>query len=85
MSEPTEIEESGPSLLTALEKVRWRLFKSVATLFVSFMVAFTLVHSTGVTEVLVHPVRPFLENQNGRLAAFSPSRRSCWSSRSRSS
>jgi sec-independent protein translocase protein TatC len=72
VSGAVESDGDQPPLLDALEKIRWRLFKSVAALFLSFMVGFTLVHYSGVTGILVRPVRPFLVNQDGRLAAFSP-------------
>jgi sec-independent protein translocase protein TatC len=65
-------DDEQPPLLDALERVRWRLFKSVAAFFVCFVVGFTLVHYTGVTEILVRPVRGFLEHQGGKLAALSP-------------
>jgi sec-independent protein translocase protein TatC len=66
------LDSEAPPLLDALEKVRWRLFKSVGALFICFVVGFTLVHYSGVTGILVRPVRPFLEHQDGRLASFSP-------------
>jgi sec-independent protein translocase protein TatC len=72
MAEPEVHEDDAPPLLGALEKVRWRLFKSVAALFVSFVAGFALVHYTGIGEFLVHPVRPFLQHQGGKLAALSP-------------
>jgi sec-independent protein translocase protein TatC len=71
-SRTVQDDSEQPPLLDALEKIRWRLFKSVGALFLSFIVGFTLVHYSGVTGLLVRPVRPFLENQDGRLAAFSP-------------
>jgi sec-independent protein translocase protein TatC len=71
MSEP-ENDVGEVPLLDLLEKVRWRLFKSLAALLAGFVVGFLLVHYLGVTEILVRPIRPFLEHQEGRLAAFSP-------------
>ena len=58
--------------LDHLEEFRWRILKSLAALFLAAIVGFLLVHYLGVTEILVRPIRPFLEHQDGRLAAFSP-------------
>lgn len=58
--------------LDHLEELRWRIFKSGAALFGATVVGFLLVHYLHVTEILVAPIRPFLETQDGRLAAFSP-------------
>jgi sec-independent protein translocase protein TatC len=65
-------DDDTPPLLDALEKLRWRLVKIAATLFVGFLIGFALAHYTTVTEILVRPIRPFLEHQGGRLAALSP-------------
>jgi sec-independent protein translocase protein TatC len=69
--EPYEDDEAPP-LLDALEKVRWRLFKIAISLFAGVIAGFGVAHYTRVTELLVHPVRPFLDHQGGRLAALSP-------------
>ena len=69
--EPQE-EDDAPPLLDALEKLRWRLFKIAGALFVGLLAGFAVAHFTPATEILVHPVRPFLEHQGGRLAALSP-------------
>src|SRR5262245_56833608 len=65
-------DDDTPPLLDALEKLRWRLVKIAASLFVGVLAGFGIAHYTPVTELLVHPVRPFLAHQGGRLAAFSP-------------
>jgi sec-independent protein translocase protein TatC len=69
---PEPYEDEAPPLLDALEQIRWRLFKIAISLFVGVVAGFGVAHYTGVTELLVHPVRPFLEHQGGRLAALSP-------------
>ena len=58
--------------LDHLEELRWRILKSLSALFLSVIVGFLLVHYLRVTELLVHPIRPFLTSQGGKLAAFSP-------------
>ena len=65
-------DDDAPPLLDALEKLRWRLVKIAVTLFFSAIAGFGIAHYTRVTELLVHPVRPFLDHQGGRLAALSP-------------
>jgi sec-independent protein translocase protein TatC len=72
MSGPRNQDDDAPPLLDALEKLRWRLVKIAASLFVGLLGGFALAHYTTVTELLVHPVRPFLAHQEGRLAALSP-------------
>ena len=72
MSGAPREDDDAPPLLDALEKLRWRLVKIAASLFVGVLAGFALAHYTTVTELLVHPVRPFLEHQGGRLAALSP-------------
>ncbi len=58
--------------LDHLEEFRWRVLKSLGALLVGCLVGFLLVHYLSVTELLVGPIRPYLETQGGRLAAFSP-------------
>ena len=58
--------------LDHLEELRWRILKSLATLFLSVIVGFLFVHYLNVTVLLVRPIEPFLGSQGGRLAAFSP-------------
>ena len=58
--------------LDHLEELRWRIFKSLAALFACAVVGFLLVHYLPVTEVLIRPIRPFLEHQEGKLTALSP-------------
>lgn len=71
--EEQEHQDIELPFLDALERIRWRIFKCAAALFAGMVAAFVLVHnSTAVTAVLVRPIAPFLENQDGRLAAFSP-------------
>src|SRR5688572_1198579 len=65
-------EDDAPPLLDALEKLRWRLVKIAGALFLGVFAGFGVAHFTAVTELLVHPVRPFLAHQGGRLAALSP-------------
>jgi sec-independent protein translocase protein TatC len=65
-------DDEAPPLLDALEKVRWRLFRIAISLFLGVVAGFGVAHYTRVTELLVHPVRPFLDHQDGRLAALSP-------------
>jgi sec-independent protein translocase protein TatC len=65
-------EEYESPLLGALERVRWRIIRTLAALFIGAIVGFLLVHYGGLTEILVRPIRPFLEHQDGRLAALSP-------------
>jgi sec-independent protein translocase protein TatC len=71
--QPDQIEDDdAPPLLDALEKLRWRLIKIASALFLGVLAGFAVAHFTAVTEILVHPVRPFLAHQGGRLAALSP-------------
>jgi sec-independent protein translocase protein TatC len=72
MSARPHEDDDAPPLLDALERLRWRLVKIAASLFVGFLAGFALAHYTTVTELLVSPVRPFLAHQDGRLAALSP-------------
>ena len=72
MESPQYEDDEAPPLLDALEKLRWRLVKIAAALFLGVLVGFGVAHFTPVTELLVHPVRPFLAHQGGRLAALSP-------------
>jgi len=72
MPEHLENDPYEMPFLDALEKVRWRLFKSIAALFVGTLIGFFFVHYMGVTSILVRPIRPFLEHQDGLLSAFSP-------------
>jgi sec-independent protein translocase protein TatC len=56
--------------LDHLEELRWRIFKMAGALFGATVVGFLLVHYLNVTEILVRPVQPYL--QDGLLAALSP-------------
>jgi sec-independent protein translocase protein TatC len=56
--------------LDHLEELRWRIFKSAGALFAGTIVGFLLVHYLHVTEILVNPIAPYL--QDGRLAVLSP-------------
>jgi sec-independent protein translocase protein TatC len=56
--------------LDHLEELRWRIFKSAGALFVGTIVGFLLVHYLHVTDILVRPIAPYL--QDGRLAVLSP-------------
>jgi sec-independent protein translocase protein TatC len=58
--------------LDHLEELRWRILKAGGALLVGSMIGLLLVHQFSVTEILIRPIRPYLENQGGRLAAFSP-------------
>jgi sec-independent protein translocase protein TatC len=70
-TEPASEQYESP-LLVALERVRWRILKTLAALFGGAIIGFLLVHYGGLTEILVRPIRPFLDHQGGRLAALSP-------------
>jgi sec-independent protein translocase protein TatC len=56
--------------LDHLEELRWRIFKSAGALFFGTIIGFLLVHYLHVTDVLVRPIAPYL--QDGRLAVLSP-------------
>jgi sec-independent protein translocase protein TatC len=56
--------------LDHLEELRWRIFKGAGALFAAAMLGFVLVHYLGVTEILIRPIEPYL--QDGKLAVLSP-------------
>jgi len=58
--------------LDHLEELRWRILKALGALFVCAVGGFLLVHYLPVTEILIRPVSPFLEHQEGKLTALSP-------------
>lgn len=69
MTKPQNPKGEMP-FLDHLEELRWRIFKMAGGLFAATIIGFVLVHYLHVTEILVRPIAPYL--QDGRLAVLSP-------------
>jgi sec-independent protein translocase protein TatC len=68
----SQVHRGEMPFLDHLEELRWRVLKALVAVVAGVMIGFAVVHYLHVTEFLIRPIAPYLAEQNGQLAAFSP-------------